>query len=112
MLSNIDKCVHLFYTSPMKLSQYAKQQGISYPTALRWFGDGAMKGYRAPSGTIIVTERAPVVAPQCEQEDGCKQAAAKAAVRSEVGKMLAARKAALLRTQAERQMSARHGEAS
>ncbi len=29
----------------MKLSQYAKQQGISYRTALRWFKDG----------TIIVT---------------------------------------------------------
>jgi putative resolvase len=39
----------------MKLSQYAKQQGISYRTALRWFKDGAIKGYQAPSGTIIVT---------------------------------------------------------
>ncbi len=29
MMSNIDKYVHPFYTSPMKLSQYAKQQGIS-----------------------------------------------------------------------------------
>ncbi len=38
----------------------------------------------------------------CEQEDGCKQAAAKAAVRSEVGKMVAVRKAALLITQVER----------
>jgi len=48
----------------MKLSQFAKQQGISYRTTLRWFRDGAIKGYRAPSGTIIVTERTPVVAPQ------------------------------------------------
>jgi putative resolvase len=39
----------------MKLSQYAKQQGISYRTALRWFKDGTIKGYQAPSGTIIVT---------------------------------------------------------
>src|SRR5690348_15747126 len=39
----------------MKLSQYAKQQGISYRTALRWFRDGTIKGYQAPSGTIIVT---------------------------------------------------------
>jgi len=39
----------------MKLSQYAKQQGISYKTALRWFKSGAIKGYQAPSGTIIVT---------------------------------------------------------
>jgi predicted site-specific integrase-resolvase len=42
----------------MKLSQYAKQQGISYRTALRWFRDGTIQGYQAPSGTIIVTEQA------------------------------------------------------
>lgn len=40
----------------MKLSQYAKQQGISYRTALRWFRAGAIKGYQAPTGTIIVAE--------------------------------------------------------
>jgi len=40
----------------MKLSQYAKQQGISYRTALRWFRSGTIKGYQAPTGTIIVTE--------------------------------------------------------
>jgi len=39
----------------MKLSQYAKQQGISYRTALRWFRNGTIQGYQAPSGTIIVT---------------------------------------------------------
>jgi|SRR5215469_3414216 len=44
----------------MKLSQYAKQQGISYRTALRWFRDGTIPGYQAPSGTIIVTEQQPV----------------------------------------------------
>lgn len=44
----------------MKLSQYAKQQGISYRTALRWFRAGAIPGYQAPSGTIIVTETKPV----------------------------------------------------
>lgn len=44
----------------MKLSQYAKQQGISYRTALRWFRDGTIQGYQAPSGTIIVTEREPM----------------------------------------------------
>jgi predicted site-specific integrase-resolvase len=38
----------------MKLSQYAKQQGISYSTALRWFHQEAIKGYQAPSGTVIV----------------------------------------------------------
>jgi predicted site-specific integrase-resolvase len=43
----------------MKLSQYAKQQGISYRTALRWWRAGAIKGYQAPTGTIIVTEGEP-----------------------------------------------------
>ena len=38
----------------MKLSQFAKQQGISYSTALRWWQAGAIRGYQAPSGTIIV----------------------------------------------------------
>jgi putative resolvase len=46
----------MYYTFRMKLSQYAKQQGISYSTALRWFHDGVIKGYQAPSGTIIVVE--------------------------------------------------------
>src|SRR5437588_1611844 len=40
----------------MKLSQYAKQQGISYRTAFRWWQAGQIKGYQATSGTIIVTE--------------------------------------------------------
>lgn len=40
----------------MKLHEYAKQQGISYATALRWFHSGAIPGYQAPSGTIIVRE--------------------------------------------------------
>ena len=38
----------------MKLSQYAKQQGISYSTALRWWHQGVIRGYQTPSGTIIV----------------------------------------------------------
>jgi hypothetical protein len=38
----------------------------------------------------------------CEQEDGWKQAKARTTVRSEVGKTIAARKAALLITQAKR----------
>src|SRR5207237_9967364 len=40
----------------MKLSTYAKQQGISYSTALRWWKAGQIKGDQAPTGTIIVTE--------------------------------------------------------
>ncbi|GHO49934.1 IS607 family transposase [Ktedonospora formicarum] len=43
----------------MKLSQYAKQQGISYRTAFRWWQAGQIKGYQAPSGTIIVAAEEP-----------------------------------------------------
>jgi len=44
----------------MKLSTFAKRQGISYSTALRWWKAGQIKGYQAPSGTIIVYEDEPV----------------------------------------------------
>jgi putative resolvase len=44
----------------MKLSQYAKQQGISYRTAFRWWQAGQIKGYQATSGTIIVTTEEPI----------------------------------------------------
>jgi len=30
------------------------QQGMSYSTALRWWHQGVIRGYQAPSGTIIV----------------------------------------------------------
>ena len=40
----------------MKLSEYAKQQGISYRTAWRWYHSGKLKGYQADTGTIIITE--------------------------------------------------------
>ena len=56
MMPNVDKWICLLYILGMKLSHYAKQQGISYRTALRWFRDGTIQGYQAPSGTIIVTE--------------------------------------------------------
>ena len=46
----------------MKLSEYARQQGISYRTALRWFRAGTIKGYQAPTGTIIVTGAQPASA--------------------------------------------------
>src|SRR5438093_7973179 len=59
MMSDVDKCIHMFYNFSLKVSQYAKQQGISYRTALRWFRTGAIKGYQAPSGTIIVTVEEP-----------------------------------------------------
>ncbi|GHO51767.1 IS607 family transposase [Ktedonobacter robiniae] len=44
----------------MKLSQYAKEQGISYRTAFRWWQAGQIKGYQAPSGTIIITPEEPL----------------------------------------------------
>jgi putative resolvase len=48
----------------MKLSQYAKQQGISYSTALRWWHQGVIRGYQAPSGTIIVETQGKPAGPE------------------------------------------------
>ena len=38
----------------MKLSEYAKQTGVSYKTAYRWFKSGKLDGYQAETGTIII----------------------------------------------------------
>src|SRR5262245_16169577 len=40
----------------MKLSDYAKQMGVRYETAWRWFRDGKIQGRRIGSHTIIITE--------------------------------------------------------
>lgn len=42
----------------MKLSQWAKKQGIHYQTAWRWFKEGKMpvRTEQMPTGTIIVYE--------------------------------------------------------
>src|SRR5258708_39709757 len=40
----------------MKLSEYAKKYGITYRTAFRWWQQGQIRGFKKPSGTIIVTE--------------------------------------------------------
>jgi len=40
----------------MKLSEYAKHQGISYRTAFRWWKAGQIPGFQAATGTIIVQE--------------------------------------------------------
>jgi predicted site-specific integrase-resolvase len=40
----------------MKLSTYAKQLGISYKTAWRWYVNGKLDAYQTDSGTIIVRE--------------------------------------------------------
>ncbi len=40
----------------MKLSEYAKQQGVRYETAWRWFRDGKIKGRRIGKHTILIEE--------------------------------------------------------
>lgn len=44
----------------MKLSDYAKQAGISYKTAHRWGKSGQLVGYQLPSGTIIISADKPL----------------------------------------------------
>jgi putative resolvase len=43
----------------MRLSQYAKQMGVSYKTAFRWWKAGKLDAYQLDTGTVIVRE--PVV---------------------------------------------------
>lgn len=38
----------------MRLSDYAKQQGVHYRTALRWFHDGKLTGRQLDTGTILI----------------------------------------------------------
>ncbi|MGH8323524.1 MAG: IS607 family transposase [Steroidobacteraceae bacterium] len=40
----------------MKLSDYAKQVGITYKTAYQWWRAGQLDAYQLPTGTIIVRE--------------------------------------------------------
>jgi putative resolvase len=40
----------------MKLADYAKQMGVRYETAWRWFRDGKIQGRRIGAHTIIITE--------------------------------------------------------
>ena len=40
----------------MKLSTYAKKIGVHYQTAWNLFHAGQIKGYKLPTGTIIITE--------------------------------------------------------
>ena len=46
----------------MKLTDWAKKQGVSYKTAWRWFRDGKMpvRAEQMPSGTILVFPEEPV----------------------------------------------------
>jgi len=40
----------------MKLSTYAKQHGISYKTAWRWYKAGMLDAYKTETGTVIVRD--------------------------------------------------------
>ena len=42
----------------MKLSQYAKQTGVSYKTAWRWYKAGSLDAYKTQTGTVIVRDKA------------------------------------------------------
>lgn len=41
----------------MKLSQYAKQVGVSYKTAYRWYRAGSLDAYQTETGLIIVRDK-------------------------------------------------------
>ena len=40
----------------MKLSDYAKQVGVTYKTAWQWWKDGRLDAYQLPTGTVVVRE--------------------------------------------------------
>jgi putative resolvase len=40
----------------MKLSDYAKEVGVTYKTAYQWWKAGQLDAYQVPTGTIIVRE--------------------------------------------------------
>jgi putative resolvase len=44
----------------MKLSTYAKQTGVSYKTAWRWYKAGTLDAYKTKTGTVIVRDKAEV----------------------------------------------------
>ncbi|HLW02778.1 MAG TPA: IS607 family transposase [Ktedonobacterales bacterium] len=43
----------------MKLSEYAKQVGVTYKTAWKWWQAGQLDAYQLPSSTVIVREAHP-----------------------------------------------------
>jgi putative resolvase len=47
----------------MRLSQYAKQMGVHYKTAFRWWKAGKLDAYQLETGTVIVREPASGEAP-------------------------------------------------
>src|SRR5215813_5414165 len=46
----------------MKLSEYARQVGVTYKTAYQWWKAGQLDAYQLPTGTIIVREPQAVAA--------------------------------------------------
>lgn len=54
----MDKYSHICYAISMKLSDWAKQEGISYKTAWRWFKNGKIpvEVEQTATGTILVKE--------------------------------------------------------
>jgi putative resolvase len=62
----------------MKLSEYAKQVGVTYKTAYQWWKAGQLDAYQLPTGTIIVRESKPAATgaalyarvSSAEQKDG------------------------------------------
>jgi predicted site-specific integrase-resolvase len=48
-----------WYSIDMKLSDYAKQVGVTYKTAYQWWKAGQLDAYQRPTGTIIVREPTP-----------------------------------------------------
>lgn len=52
----------------MKLSEYAKQQGVRYETAWRWFRDGKIQGRRVGAHTILIDEPVREITPLAQQE--------------------------------------------
>ena len=55
----------------MKLSDWAKKNGISYRTAHRWFQNGTLpvESEQVPSGTILVYENEKIV--ETPNDKGC-----------------------------------------
>ena len=43
----------------MKLKEYARQQGVSYRTAWRWWKAGKLPGHQMDTGTILIEPAAP-----------------------------------------------------
>ncbi|GHO53167.1 IS607 family transposase [Ktedonobacter robiniae] len=52
----------------MKLSDYAKQQGVRYETAWRWFRDGKIQGRRVGAHTILIDEPTRVSVPSSKPQ--------------------------------------------